>query len=77
MLCFKENCQYFSGIVRRFLGITIMPSGKSTLCYFNHLGLIKRRKWPFAVEDESKRIEESLLLSRRDSSLRYAPFRMT
>jgi hypothetical protein len=37
MLCLKEICQYFSGLVRRFLGITIMPSGKSTLCYFNHL----------------------------------------
>jgi hypothetical protein len=54
MLCLKENCQYFSGVVRRFLGITIWSSEKSALCYFNHLGLFKRRKWPFAVEDEFK-----------------------
>jgi len=52
MLCIKDICQYFSGLVRRFLGITIWASEKSTLCYFNHLGLIKQRKWPFAVEDE-------------------------
>jgi len=37
-----------------FLGITIWPNETSTRCYFNHLGLFKRRKWPFAVEDESK-----------------------
>jgi hypothetical protein len=53
MLCLKDKCQYFSGLARHFLGITIWPSEKSALCYFNHLGLIKRRKWPFAVEDES------------------------
>jgi hypothetical protein len=52
MLCLKDNCQYFLGLAKRFLGITFWPSKKPALCYFNHLGPIKRRKWPFAVEDE-------------------------
>jgi len=60
MLCLKENCQYFSGVVRRFLGITIWSSEKSALCYFNHLGLFKRRKWPFAVEDEPEAVKKYL-----------------
>jgi hypothetical protein len=53
MIGLKDNCQYFSGLARRFLGITFLPSEKSTLCYFNHLSFIKQRKWQFAVEDES------------------------
>jgi hypothetical protein len=53
MLCLKDNCQCFSGLARRFLGTTIWPSEISALCYFNNLDLIKRQKWPFAVENES------------------------
>jgi hypothetical protein len=50
----KRKLSIFLELFMRFLGITILPSEKSTLCYFNHLSFIKQLKWPFAVEDEPK-----------------------